>query len=385
MFAAKKFQNVVKDPAWTGWKNGYGDAPGAGPTTSATQLLTVYGCVTRIADVMGTMAVDHFTRTACVQSEVATRAPWLDQPNPETDWATFMVQCMWSSLLDGNTFVTPIRNPMGRVIELYTLDPTTVHLDRKPGQRTTALVNGRPFLGELLHLPAYLLPGQVRGINPIENARIAVGLGLAAQDYGKGFFDNSGVPSVVIKSQEGFTPDQRDEVRESWATRHQGARKAGGVGLLSGGADIQMLTVQPDHAQFLETRRFSAAEIAANLFHVPPDMVGVGIEGSSLTYQNMETRWTEFIRSACQPWMTRYERAFSYHLLPRPQFIKFNPNVYLRADTKTRYETHKIGIDAGFVLDDEARALEDLPPLTPEQRAQVLAMRKPASAAPPAP
>jgi hypothetical protein len=35
----------------------------------------------------------------------------------------------------------------------------------------------------------------------------------------------------------------------------------------------------------------------------------------------------------------------------------------VRADLKTRYEAHKIAIDAGFKTVDEVRALEDLSPL----------------------
>lgn len=369
--ATKKVTNIVRDPGWARWANG-GDAPGgvAVSSGSAVQLLTVYGCVTRIADVMATMAVDHFTTSGGVQVEVSQRAGWLDRPNVDCDWAAFMSQVVWSILLDGNTFLAPTRNPAGRVVEVWPLDPSTVRLERaSPGAPVSVFLNGRPFLGELVHIPAYLLPGGIRGVNPIENARTALGLGLSAQEYGKGFFDNSAVPSVVIKSKGEITPEQRTEIREGWNAGHRGAGRSGGVGILGGDADITTLTVAPEQAQFLETRRFSAAEIAANLFHVPPDMVGVAIDGSSMTYQNMETRWTEFIRSACQPWMTRIERALSWHLLPRPQFIKFVPDVYLRADTKTRYETHKIGVDAGFLLEDEARGFENLPPLTDEERA----------------
>jgi HK97 family phage portal protein len=359
MFGAKT--RAVKDPGWTRWASGDGPVPGLS-VGDPTQLLTVYGCVTRIADVMSTMPVDHLTRLSGVQREVSPRAGWLDRPNVDTDWASLMVQVVWSWLIDGNVFLAPIRNGFGRVSELWVLDPTRVRLERKmPGQAVAVEVDGRPFAGELIHLPAYLRPGQVRGVNPIENARVALGLGMSAQRYGAGFFDNSAVPAVVLLSKQEMNADQKDDIRNNWNRRHQG--KSGGVGVLTGDIAVQQLTIAPEQAQFLETRRFSAAEIAANLFHVPPDMVGVAVDGSSLTYQNMETRWTEFVRSACQPWMTRFERAVSWHLLPRPQYVKFVPDVYLRADTKTRYETHAIGVQGKFLTPNEARELEDRPPL----------------------
>lgn len=377
MFATR----AVRDPGWARWGRGDDFTPGAETRVNrdtAAQLLTVYGCVTRIADVMATMPVDHYTRRGGVQELVSQPAPWLDSPNPEFDWPALMTQVVWSLLIDGNAFLVPIRTAAGRVSEVWALNPASVWLQRRAaGRPVEVLVDGAPFRGELLHIPAYLRPGDIRGINPIDNARVAIGLGMSAQEYGAGFFNNSGIPSLVLKFKGNLNETQLKAVKDSWRRSHGGPTKAGGVGLLEGGGEIQQLSIAPEQAQFLESRRFSAAEIAANLFHVPPDMVGVAIEGSSITYQNMETRWTEFVRSACQPWMTRIERAMSRQFLPRPHFLKFVPDVYLRADTKTRYETHKIGIDAGFLLDDEARELEDLPPLTDEQREQAAAGRRP--------
>jgi hypothetical protein len=49
--------------------------------------------------------------------------------------------------------------------------------------------------------------------------------------------------------------------------------------------------------------------------------------------------------------------------------VKANLDAVLRADTKTRYEAHAIGIGSGFLLHDEARDYEDLPPL-PEKPVQ---------------
>lgn len=357
MFAAKT--RAVRDPGWNGWAKG-DPAPGMAVSTSnASQLLTVYGCITRIADVMATMPVDHFTSSGGQRREVTPKAAWLERPNPEASWESFVTQAMWSLLVDGNLFVAPIRNNLGRVVEVWVIDPTRVVFQRLPGQPLVVLLDGRPFNGELLHLPAYVKPGEVRGVNPIENARVALGLGLSAQQFGAGFFENSALPSILLTAKDGMNDEQKQALREGWNRQHRG--RSGGVAVATGDIGVTTLTIAPEQAQFLETRRFSAAEIAANLFHVPPDMVGVALEGSSLTYQNMETRWTEFVRSACQPWMTRIERALSWHLLPRPQYLKFNPDAYLRADTKTRYEAHRIAIESGLAKPSERRELEDLP------------------------
>lgn len=361
-----KLTRAIRDPGWGPWASGASDVmPGAYvQQAQASQLLTVYGCVTRIADVMATMPVDHLTRAGDVRREVSPRAAWLDQPNVDMDWQSFMTQVVWSWLMDGNVFLVPVRSAAGRVLEVYCLDPNGVQLNRASSGAVDVLVDGRPFKGEMLILRAYVRPGELRGLNPIENARVAVGLGLAAQDYGKGFFDNSAVPPLVIEAPGQLSPEQRKQFRETWNARHMGARNSGRIGLLEGGAMAKQLSISPEQAQFLESRRFSAAEIAANIFHVPPQFVGVAIEGSgSLTYQTIADQWDDFIRSACMRWMTHFERAVSWQFLPRPQYVKFNADAYLRPSTKTRYETHAIGINSRFVTPNEARAYEDLAPV----------------------
>jgi phage portal protein BeeE len=66
------------------------------------------------------------------------------------------------------------------------------------------------------------------------------------------------------------------------------------------------------------------------------------------------------------PWITRIEHAVS-SLMLRPRYMKFNVNALLRADLAARYSSYATGIGAGFLLPDEARELEDLPPLAPTE------------------
>ena len=64
------------------------------------------------------------------------------------------------------------------------------------------------------------------------------------------------------------------------------------------------------------------------------------------------------------PWISRIEQRLSEYL-PRGQYAKFNLDALLRPDTKTRYDAHKIAIDAGFLTVDEVREIEDLDPMEP--------------------
>jgi HK97 family phage portal protein len=116
--------------------------------------------------------------------------------------------------------------------------------------------------------------------------------------------------------------------------------------------------------QFLQTRQYTAAEIAGQMFLVDPSDLGIGVAGSSLTYANLADRNTRRVQVTLLPWITRIEHAVS-SLMLRPRYMKFNVNALLRADLAARYSSYATGIGAGFLLPDEARELEDLPPLGP--------------------
>jgi HK97 family phage portal protein len=112
-------------------------------------------------------------------------------------------------------------------------------------------------------------------------------------------------------------------------------------------------------AQLVESRTFDLTEIA-NMLGLPAYYLGA--PNSSRTYSNIENEQQQLLRFSLAPWMIRFEQAFS-DLLPRGQVAKFNVDAFLRTDTLTRYQAHKIGIEGGFLTPDEARALEDLQPI----------------------
>lgn len=361
-------ERVVKDPGWGRWAAG-GDAPGAPGARvnshSATQLLAVYGCVTLVADVIATMPVDQFRKAPDGSRIEVPPASWVEQPNSATPyWDDFVRQCVWQLLLGGNLFLLPMRGDSGRVVEVWVADGAAAEV-RSDGGRRRLWLDGRPYPGEVVHVPLYRAAStDLMGCSPIEHARQALGYGLNLQAYASNFIAKAAVPPVVIEAPGDLTREQLTAMRDGFAALYGGPSKAGLPGVLMGGATAKQLTVTPEQAQFLESRRFSAAEIASCIFHVPPDYVGVAIDGSTITYQNLETRWIELVRRSCMPLMRRLERAF-YWLVPRPQYIRLNADVWLRPDTLSRYQAHSLALDPvkGWLTRDEVRAIEDLPPL----------------------
>jgi HK97 family phage portal protein len=336
-------------------------------TTSALQLLAVYGSVTLITDQISTLPIDTFRKTGDVPVEI-TKPAWLVEPTVDLGFPEWCSQLLMSLLLAGNAYIVVTRNPAGAIVELVPLDPERVKPFREDG-RLKYRVNGVTYPGELVHIRGRMLPGSDVGLSPIEYARQTIGLGADALRYGGEFFSGEGLMPGVIMMPRPAQPGIMEETGRMW----QRKRKSGGRGLpgvLQDGATWKPTGVTNEQAQFLATRKFTAAEIAGQMFLLDPSDLGIPVEGTSLTYANLEQRNARRLQVALLPWIVRIEAAISA-LLFNPRYMKFNVNGFLRGDLKTRFESYAIGIQNQFLEPNEAREFEDWSPLPdpPEEEA----------------
>jgi HK97 family phage portal protein len=370
---ARLFESrAIRDPALAAW--GRGDDLDFAPASSAgvrvdehtsMQLLAVFSCVRVISDSIAMLPVDVY-RGRGNQTESIPTPAWLEQPNVDTDRVAFLVQTIVSLLLRGNAFWLVTRNDGGQIVELWPMHPDMVQVE-SVGMRKAFRINGQRFDGEIMHIPAMLFPGAKVGVDPITAARDAIGLGLAAQTYGSKFFAQGATPSGVITSPGIVTPEQAKELAQSWRAAHGGVNRSNLPAVLTGGANYTPISITPDQAQFLETRKYNDEQIY-RLFGLQHPFTPMS--GSSMTYANTEQLGSDVTKYSLMPWIVRIERAFT-KLLPRPQFAKVNLDAFLRSALRDRYESYKIGIETGFLELNEVRAWENLDPINtpPEEPA----------------
>lgn len=359
-------QRSITNLPWGEWG---GDSKSwAGPsvtTSSAMQLLTVYGCNRFIAEGISTLPVDVFKKTAA-GSEPAPPPPWLDKPTADLDRVAWLTQILTSLLLDGNAYLRLVYDDKIQLRELVPLDPARVDVRRNDRtKRKEYIVNGTRVDGfEILHIPALMFPGSDVGASPVEAARQAIGGGMAATEFAGRFFSSGMTLAGVIEVPGELTPQAAKNMASAWARRHSGTKRAHLPGVLEGGASWKQTGVTNDQAQFLQTRQFSAAEIASFMFLIDPTEFGISMDkGSSITYANLEQRNARKVSVTFLPWIVRLEAAFSALMNPAAKVIKFNVNGLLRGDLASRYASYAVGIDKEFLLRSEARAFEDLPPI----------------------
>jgi hypothetical protein len=177
------------------------------------------------------------------------------------------------------------------------------------------------------------------------------------QQYGADWFSNGGFPPGVMKNTlQEVNDEQSTEIKSRLVAairRHQP---------LVIGADWEYapITVPPSEAQFVESTRLNATQIAA-IYGIPPYRIG-GTRGDSLTYSNVESEAISFLTETLRPWLVRLETAF-YGLLPGNRYCRFDADAMVRTDYKTRHEIYQIDRNIGLLDLDEIRQIEDLPPL----------------------
>ena len=214
---------------------------------------------------------------------------------------------------------------------------------------------------EILHVKGLSSDGLI-GYSPITVAAGAIALSEAAERYGSRFFENSATPSGILSHPGKLKPEARSNIKKSWQSAH-GSGKQHSVALLEEGLAWTALSVSPEEAQFLETRKFQAEEIA-RLFNVPPHLLML-LDRS--TFSNVTEQNRSFASNTIRPWAIRWEQAIRKSILERftedGTFTEFLMDSLLRPDTMARAQANQILLQNGALTIDEWRARENLNPL----------------------
>lgn len=341
---------------------------------SSMQMTAVYACVRILSEAVAGLPLHLYRYTDTGSKEKAVDHPLYfllhDEPNPEMSSFVFRETLMTHLLLWGNAYAQIIRNGKGEVIALYPLMPNRMTVDRDGnGQlyyqyqmgsdEAPTMKQGTVVLkpSEVLHVPGLGFDGLV-GYSPIAMAKNAIGMAIACEEYGAKFFANGATPGGILE-HPGVVKDP-EKVRESWQSAFGGSSNSNKVAVLEEGMKYTPISISPEQAQFLETRKFQINEIA-RIFRVPPHMVG-DLEKSS--FSNIEQQSLEFVKYTLEPWLVRWEQSICRILLNADEktkyFVKFNVEGLLRGDYASRMSGYATARQNGWMSANDIRELENL-------------------------
>jgi HK97 family phage portal protein len=264
----------------------------------------------------------------------------------------------------GNGYSYIDRNSKGQTVGLIPLNPDGINItqnkDWSPQYHATMPDNTRSDLSssEMHHIRGPLPKGYY-GRSMIALARDAVGLGLATEKFGSALFENGAKPSGVLSHPKVLLTPAQDRLKTQFAERHSGLDNAHKPLILEEGMTWTALSINPDDAQFLETRKFQRSEIAG-IFRVPAHFVN---DMEKATFSNIEHQSLDFVMHSLRPWLVRFEQAINRDLLSPDErndyFVEFLVDGLLRGDFFTRMQGYALQIQNHLATPNEIRIKEN--------------------------
>jgi HK97 family phage portal protein len=366
--------STILDWLGRGWES---DAGVAVTPDTAMRLTAVYRSVALLGGTVGSLPLHTFNE----DTHKRTSHDIIKEPHPDLTPMELWEWSMAARLLRGNAYFRKIRTGAGRIVQLWPIHPGRVRVGR--AKVTSENPSGKYFAirrdeqidvydddledreiytpHEILHLPALSTDGLV-GLSPIQAARQAIGLGLAAETFGAKFFGKGALMSGVLQTEMKLNDKDAEFVQKLWQKRLGGGlEKAHEVAVLSHGAKFAPITLPQRDAQFIETRKFQVAEIA-RLYGIPPVLL-MDVERSTSWGTGIEQQNIGMVVWTLRPWLVRTEQRIEKELLPANERAEFKVEGLLRGDTKSRGEFYAKGRQWGWWSADDIRAFENESPI----------------------
>lgn len=333
----------------------------------AMTLSAVYAAVRLISESIGSLPLIVYRESSSGRKEKATSHPAYsvlhDSPNADMTSIVYRETAMAHVLLWGKHCSEILFDMGGNVRGLYPLEPWRVVPEYdKDTKRLVFRVDGKRTVeaADMLYIPGLGFNG-VTAKSVIGYARESLGHTLATEKFGQTFFGNGARFSGILRHPGKLSDKAYQRLREE-NSESSGAGNAHRLKVLEEGMEFKETGVNPDDAQFLETRQFQTNEIA-RWFNVPPHMLK---DLSRATFSNIEHQSVEFVVYCLRPWLTRWEQELNRKLLGRGFFAKFNVEGLLRGDSKSRAEFYRIMHGMGVYSINDILELEDRNPIGPD-------------------
>ncbi len=341
-------------------------------TRFAENLSTILACVNAISGGVASLPAYAY-RQEGTSRRVDPAHPFADLfvagPNPWQTWPDFAEWLVASTLLAGNGIAEIRSDNAGRVIELRPIPWEWVSVQMLPTGRLaydvteiTSLYGGtgrtrRLLQDEVIHVKDRSDDGLI-GRSRLSRARSVVSAGLEIQTYAESMFGNQATPSGVIEADGKIDADAMDKLRRQFDKAYTGSGNARKAMILDQGVRFKPISVSPEDAELLASRRFTVEELA-RLYQVPPPIIGDLTNG---TFTNSETVGRWFAQQTLSAWVRKIESEFNRRVMGSTHKLEIDLSGMLRGDPEQRWASHKIAVEAGILDADEVREVEGYAP-----------------------
>jgi HK97 family phage portal protein len=360
---------------------------GAGPglpavTEQAAQNVSaINACVKLLSGAVSSLPMNLYTmdfKTGAKSQVWGDDLWWVlnEQFDPQWPAAAGWDHIMRSRLFHGDAYATISRNRAGEVISIKPVSKSrVVTYQLETGRLVYAIYPEAKSVNveveyydqdDMIHVPGDGFDGITSPSVLQFELRGAGAVALAAQDHMGRFFANGMMPGVVITSPEKPSPEQAQFNLDQVKDRYGGVKNAFVPMLLYGGADAKELTITPQDAEMLSSRKFQVEEIA-RIYGVPPFMIGHS-EKTTSWGKGVEAMGSGFVRYTLRKHLHAITNEFNRKLFRRGnKFCEFDTSDLERPSFKEFIEALRSAVgrsgERPIMTQNEARARFNLPPV----------------------
>jgi HK97 family phage portal protein len=350
--------------------------------TNSLKEITVYICIKILSDTVSKLPLKIYQDSSGIKKATEHYLyPFLKlRPNPYMSASDFWKCVETMRNIYGNSYVwidyVQSGRNVGKIQGFYPLNPTQMQI----WVDNVGLLSSKNSIwyiytdnmgtqhklqaSDLLHFKGLTTNGIV-GVNPIEQLKNSIENAKSAEKFLNNSYKN-GMQSAGIIQYVGDLDQKAEETfRTKFEQMSSGLKNANRISLLPIGYQYQSMALKLTDAQFLENTELNERQLAA--------AYGIKLHQlNSLTktsYASTSEANREFYTDTLLAILTMYEQELTYKIflnseIQKGYYAKFNADVILRGDIKSRYEAYAIAIQNGFKMPNEVREMEEDPPET---------------------
>ncbi|SFR40541.1 phage portal protein, HK97 family [Yoonia tamlensis] len=328
---------------------------------SVLQLSAVWACVARTSGLIGSLPGALYERQADGgRKKVVNDLSRIlaAQPNPGQTGFEFWEGNTAQILLQGNGYNEKLMIG-GRLVGLRPLFNAKRRIKRDGKVVFEVRENGRLrtlAADQVFHIPGFGA-GDGDGLSAVRYGVQSLGSALSADEAAGTVFANGLTVGGVIQSDQTLSSEQRADLQTLLST-FIGSKKAGKTLTLEAGLKYQQISMNPEDAQLLETRRFQVDDIC-RWFGTPPIVIGHASEGTTMWGSGVESIMLAWRTMGINPLLRRIEARINRDLIPANKrdvwYWEWNRDAMMQMDSKAKSEFLSKMVSVGIISRDEAR------------------------------
>lgn len=336
---------------------------------TAENLSTVLACVGAISSAIASLPT-YVYRTTENGREIDDQHPVSRRiffgPNQHQTWSDWIEWTVASVLLRGNAVSEIVTDGRGALVELRPIPWEWCSIQLLPNGRLvydvseiTSVYGGtgkmrRLLQDEVFHLRDRTDDGLI-GKSRLQRAASVITAGMSIQTFANSLYANGINPSGALQLSGNLTEKAFEHLKTQFRDAFSGSSNAAKALVLQPGVTWQQISISPEDAEFLASRRFTVEELA-RIFNVPPPIIGDLQYG---TFSNVETLLRWFAQNTLSPWIRKIESEFTRSVFgDSSRTLEIDLSGLMRGDPAQRWSAWKIAVEAGILTPDEVRREE---------------------------